>query len=280
MTEITKELSKEEVGKPQPFMAPTTFAEMMALANTLAKSDIVPNGFKGRPENILIAIGMGREVGLNPFQALQSIMVVNGRPSLWGDAVIGIVQASGLLEYCEEAMDEKNTKATCKVKRRGDPVEVVRSFSVEDAKKAQLLAKLGPWQQYPTRMLQLRARSWALRDKFADLLRGLQIREEVEDYVETSSEVAEELPLRKSEIQTAAAEVESHLNKALEKAGLISTEDRKAIAELAVDKGWTTEGMKDLLASRYKIASSRDLPIDKLADLKDVLVNGLPPAAA
>jgi hypothetical protein len=67
------------------------------------------------------------------------------------------------------------------VKRR-DRSPVVRTFSEADAKKAGLWGKAGPWQQYPSRMLQMRARSWALRDAFPDALRGLGIREEVADY--------------------------------------------------------------------------------------------------
>lgn len=59
---------------------------------------------------------------------------------------------------------------------------IARSFSVSDAKKAGLWNKQGPWQQYPKRMLQMRARAWALRDGCADMLRGFQVREEVEDY--------------------------------------------------------------------------------------------------
>ena len=49
------------------------------------------------------------------------------------------------------------------------------------AKKASLWTKPGPWQQYPDRMLQMRARGFALRDTFADVLRGLISREEAED---------------------------------------------------------------------------------------------------
>src|SRR5690606_6210149 len=56
------------------------------------------------------------------------------------------------------------------------------TFSVADAKKAGLWGKQGPWQQYPKRMLSMRARAFALRDGFADVLRGLGIAEEVQDH--------------------------------------------------------------------------------------------------
>jgi hypothetical protein len=67
------------------------------------------------------------------------------------------------------------------IKRR-DRSAVVRTFSEADAKKAGLWGKSGPWAQYPARMLQMRARGWALRDAFPDALKGLGIREEVQDY--------------------------------------------------------------------------------------------------
>ena len=51
-----------------------------------------------------------------------------------------------------------------------------------DAKRAGLAGKSGPWTQYPRRMLQMRARGFALRDAFPDLLRGLVTAEEAMDY--------------------------------------------------------------------------------------------------
>ncbi len=71
------------------------------------------------------------------------------------------------------------------------------SFSMDDAKRAGLAGKKGPWQDYPRRMRQMRARSFALRDAFADALRGLSVREEVMDYVDVTAEVIEEKPRAK-----------------------------------------------------------------------------------
>jgi hypothetical protein len=113
------------------------------------------------------------------MQAMQNLAVINGRPSLWGDAVIALVRSSPLCEYVIET-DDGNT-ATCKVKRRGDPGEQVRTFSMEDAQAAGLKGKQGPWTQYPKRMRQMRARAFALRDVFPDVLRGLPVAEELLD---------------------------------------------------------------------------------------------------
>jgi hypothetical protein len=159
-------------------LAPQNLEEAFRFADMMSKSNLVPKEFAGNPGNILVAIQWGAELGLQPMQAMQNIAVINGRPSLWGDSVIGIVKASPLCEYVtEEATDDQ---AVCKVKRRGEP-EQVRVFSTSDAKKAGLLNKPGPWTQYPKRMMQMRARSWALRDVFPDVLRGMPIAEEVMD---------------------------------------------------------------------------------------------------
>jgi hypothetical protein len=93
--------------------------------------------------------------------------------------VLALVLASPLCEYIEEW--EENGTAFCKVKRKGKPEDIQR-FGDEEAKKAGLLGKQGPWSQYPQRMKKMRARSFAVRDNFADVLKGIQIAEEVGDY--------------------------------------------------------------------------------------------------
>lgn len=166
------------VPRQQFDLSPQTFEQALTFSNYLADSDMVPKDFKGKPGNCLIAMQWGAEIGLKPLQALQNLAVINGRPALWGDAVIAIVRGSPLCEYVVES-DDGHT-AVCKVKRRGEP-EQVRQFSMDDAKAAGLVGKQGPWTQYPKRMRQMRARAFALRDVFPDVLRGLPVAEEVMD---------------------------------------------------------------------------------------------------
>ena len=142
-------------------LSPQTFEQAMKFSHMLADSDLVPKDFKGKPGNCLIAMQWGAELGLKPMQAMQNLAVINGRPALWGDAVIALVRSSPLCEFVIET-DDGNT-ATCRVKRRGEP-EQVRTFSMDDARAAGLAGKQGPWAQYPQRMRQMRARAFALRD--------------------------------------------------------------------------------------------------------------------
>lgn len=159
-------------------LSPRNFEQALTFSDYLAESDLVPKDFKGRPGNCLIAMQWGAELGLKPLQALQNLAIINGRPALWGDAVIALVRSSPLCEFIIES-DDGHT-ATCRVKRRGEP-EQSRTFGMDDAKTAGLLGKSGPWTQYPKRMRQMRARAFALRDVFPDVLRGLPVAEEVMD---------------------------------------------------------------------------------------------------
>jgi len=164
---------------------PQSLEDAFRLSKAIALSGLAPRGMD-KPEQITVAIIAGAELGLAPFQALQSFAVVNGRPTLWGDGLMAVARAQGIKarEWIEGEGDD--LVAHCEVTRPDTAEVIARSFSVADAKKAQLWGKQGPWQSYPKRMLQMRARAWALRDGCADMLRGFQVREEVEDFSATS----------------------------------------------------------------------------------------------
>ena len=164
--------------------APATITEAIQFSEMLAKSAMVPKQYQGKPEDIMVAVQWGYEIGLAPLQALQNISVINGKPSVYGDAAMALVQASPLCEGVEEFIEGEGTTnpvAVCVAHRKGrKPVRA--TFSVEDAKRAGLWGKQGPWQAYPKRMMQMRARGFALRDAFPDVLKGLITAEEAQDY--------------------------------------------------------------------------------------------------
>lgn len=166
-------------------LQPTNFKEALEFAHLICKTSFVPAQFKGKPEETLVAIQFGNEVGLAPLQALQNIAVINGRPTIWGDAALALVQTHPGCEYIKETPIKDaagdNRGWECVIKRKGYPEHTV-VFTIEHAKKAGLWGKQGPWTTYPTRMLQMRARGFAFRDRFADALKGLIFREEAEDY--------------------------------------------------------------------------------------------------
>lgn len=168
--------------------APATITEAMEFSKMLADSTMVPRAYQGKPQDIMVCVQWGYEIGLAPMQALQNIAVINGKPSVYGDAAMALVQASAVCEGVEEFFEGEGTPnpiAVCVAHRRGRK-PVTAKFSVEDAKRAGLWGKTGPWQAYPKRMMQMRARGFALRDQFADVLKGLMTIEEATDHTPSS----------------------------------------------------------------------------------------------
>jgi hypothetical protein len=180
-----------EISTVQPRgLALDTFEDAFRFSKLVATSDFAPKDFRGKPESCLLAIQHGAELGLSPMQSLQSIAVVNGRPSVYGDTALAVCKGSPVCEWVRETIEGEGEHmvAVCQAKRRGDAQPVESRFGVAEAKKAGLWGKSGPWTQYPRRMLQMRARGFALRDAFPDVLRGLVTAEEAADYTHVEAE--------------------------------------------------------------------------------------------
>lgn len=162
-------------------IVPQTMDEAWRLAELVIQAGLTPDGID-TPQKAMIAIMQGLEVGMPPMMALSSIAVINKRPTIWGDGALGLVRGSGLLESFKEFEEVRDGSMTavCRVKRVHEE-EIERTFSVADATTARLVDK-PIWKSYAKRMRQMRARAYALRDTFTDVLKGLQIREEVQDY--------------------------------------------------------------------------------------------------
>ena len=144
------------MAKTEFLPAPKSADEAFALADLLAKSELLPKDFRGKPSNIVIGMMWSHNLGIPFLQGMQYIAVVNGK-------------------LC----------AICTVKRRGIASPFVRQFTQRDAEVAFLWNKQGPWKQYPKRMLQMRARAYALRDAFPDVLSGMGIAEEQQDVADS-----------------------------------------------------------------------------------------------
>ncbi len=191
------------------FSLPKTYTEAKELAKDFAKSGMVPKHYENKPEAIVVAWDLGLNLGLGLTQSLQSIYVVNGMPTVWGDAALALVKSSGLLESIDESVPGQ-----CTVKRKGEKAVTV-NFSMKEAQDAGLTGK-AIWKQYPARMLKMRNRAFALRDVFPDVLKGLSIKEEAEDYkdpypdaIDTKSATA---PIRNVLAETVTSTTETVTN--------------------------------------------------------------------
>lgn len=186
------------VANERGYIAPTTVEEAMRMANAVIRGGLAPSSYNNDPGKIMLGIMAALEAGLPPLYGLRQIAIINGRPVIWGDAAMALVQSKNLIaSVIEEQIgttpdtddlanwpDDYGYRVT--LGRRGQEGQYVGEFTVGMAKRAQLWlnAKKVPWMQHPQRMLKIRARTFPLRDGFADALGGIAIREEIEDSFE------------------------------------------------------------------------------------------------
>lgn len=162
-----------------------SYDDMRRYAADLAGTDFCPKEYRGKPVDCMVAMQYGMELGLSIMASLRSIAVINGKPSIYGDGLLAVCQGSPAFDHAvfqEFESGEGDQKGwTCRVGRVGGTT-AERRFTIADAKQAKLWGKSGPWTFYPSRMLQMRCRGFALRDMFSDILSGIISREEAMDY--------------------------------------------------------------------------------------------------
>jgi hypothetical protein len=250
------------VANPITSIRLTSIGDILQFADHAAVSGLVPENYRNKPADIVIAVMQGAELGLPPIQALNSIAVINGRPSVWGDAVPGLCYASGKVEDIEEHFDgspgQDDYTAVCIAKRRGVPSPKIGRFSQADAKVAGLYGK-ATHSKYPARMMMWRARHFALHDAFPDVLRGIGTRElDAEDLeASTGPKWSKPMPERQAEVKP-GVQADGWDNTWFLGVGMKLQAEQNAW-------NWT----KLLITSLKEAPTKRD--VDEIADRADVL---------
>lgn len=164
---------------------PRDFGEAMTMARTFAASKIL--GAYGTPEQVMLVMATGAELGIPPTAALRGLYVVEGRIFMSSDLMVALCIRS---PHCErfDLTEQSDTAAAYTVKRKGDREQTFR-FSIEDAKRAQLGGEDGKggmkassnWMKYPGTMCRHRAAAIAARAIFPDVIMGLYEKGEQEE---------------------------------------------------------------------------------------------------
>lgn len=156
-------------------------SELWRLAGAAVAGGFAPRGLETR-EKAFAAMAFGDELGFPPMASLRCIAVVNGKPALYSEGILAVVQKSGKLESHEESFDGEgdNFAAICVMKRKGLPAIAIR-YAVADARKAGLWGKQGPWSNSPKDMLMWKARHRAVKAAFSDLTMGVDVVEDLRD---------------------------------------------------------------------------------------------------
>ena len=244
-----------ELIKAGNWLTATNMEQAVKVAEMLAKSTLVPKAYQGQPANVLVAMAYGESFGMQPLQAMQSVAVVNGMPGLYGDGLLAVCRSCSSWEWMQEAIDGET--AICTAKRRNEP-EVTATFSVQDAKRAQLWGKQGPWTQYPMRMLAMRARAFALRNLYADVLRGMGSAEELQD-----------IPAETPAVQVEPARID-HAEQPQTKAAAILTKARAKRQAKPAAIPEVIETQPEPAAGESSVAQDDARRVENLADIRTI----------
>lgn len=141
----------------------------MHYARALASSNLLPGAYRQNPANVLVAIEYGTALGLAPMVAIQSIHVVDGKPTASSQLIGSLVRRAG--HRLRVTGDAK--RATAEIVRNDDPEYVFRSeWTMERATQANLASK-SVWKQYPDAMLKARAITEVARNACPEVLAGV-----------------------------------------------------------------------------------------------------------
>jgi len=220
------------------------FDSAYRLAKNLAMSMIIPADLRGKPADVLVIVLYGQELGLAPMQAINTIDVVKGRPSLRANLWVALARKAG---HKVRVIEETADSCTVRVIRHDDPEPHIVKYTLEDAKIAGLLSN-DNYRKNPKAMLYARAASTCCRRACPEVAMGF-----VDEYEMTAGE-----PARPTLAQVAAERADQP----------------PAVAPAVVE-----EDDAAMLAEVAAIAAEQDQPLDAEVVADPVDVSGWPEVA-
>lgn len=173
-------LSTEEIRNGLSRLDTANEPNLLVLAETLYRSGFFhskdPDKSLKNASQAVVKILAGREIGLPAVQSMSHLYVVDGKVALEAAAIDVLIHKAGF-SYKVRQLDDR----ACSLEFfKADESLGVSTFSMEDATKAGLTNKGGPWKQYPRNMLRSRALANGARWFCGAALGGVYTREELE----------------------------------------------------------------------------------------------------
>lgn len=142
--------------------------DRMRYAEALSGASLLPESYRGKPANLLLALEYGSALGIAPMVAVQEIHVIKGKPTLSALLQAALVRRAGhTLRVTGDS-----SSATCEIIRADDPTFTFSTtWTLERAKAAGLLTN-DSWRKYPDNMLKARAISECARNACPDVIAG------------------------------------------------------------------------------------------------------------
>lgn len=156
--------------------------QAMEAAQVFAATSLIPKALQGKPQDVLLVLLKGAELGLKPLQALSEIHIVDGKAGVSAKLKMALCLQRPECEFFV-MVSSTAEKAVYRAKRKGAPEPVEYSYSIEDAKRAGLTHKQN-WQNHPAAMLRARCSSALADSLFPDLVQGVMTHDELKEVEE------------------------------------------------------------------------------------------------
>ena len=161
------------------------FGDMWKIATQYSKSDLVPENYKGKPQNVIIALGMAQKTGFDVYTIMNNLNIVKGKASWSGSFCRTLIEATGLykdldlIEVGERGKDDWGYYAQAVRKTDG---KIVKGATVTiGMANAEGWLKNSKWKSMPELMLQYRCMAFFARVYASSAINGIQTSEEIED---------------------------------------------------------------------------------------------------
>ncbi len=234
---------------------PRSIDEVRTLASMLSKSSLLPPDLRGKEADVAVSIMAGQELGMPPMAAIRGVHVVKGKPVLSADAMVGVVLGRGIAKYfrCAEESPESVTYETLRI---GDPEPQRMTWTMEDAKRAQLTGG-DNWKKYPRAMLKARCKAALARDVYPDVLAGCYTDDEAREFDDARprSEPTKRAPAPPKHVDVEDAEIVEESNgQAADEvlAKIADTMTEPDLRALAPQLAALTEPLKSAARAAYK----------------------------
>lgn len=145
-------------------------SDVIKVANLIAETEFVPEEYRDSAPAVAAAILTGRELGIGPMMSLRHVQLVKGVPTLSAEYKRARVLAAG---HDFEVLELTTQRCRVRGRRAGTPKWLEVTFTMDDARTAQIVKDKGAWKTRPRRMLFARAGSELCDFIFADVTNGL-----------------------------------------------------------------------------------------------------------
>jgi hypothetical protein len=168
-----------------------SFEDGQRIAKGLASSDLVPASYKNNIPNTMIALEMANRLKISPFEVMQNLDIIKGKPSWSSTFIIASINSCGRFKPLRFEFVGSNPKSDdygCRAYTEDMDGNKLSGPLVTwlMVKSEGWLSKTGSkWQTMPELMFQYRAASFFGRLYAPDILKGMQTLDEVKDEFST-----------------------------------------------------------------------------------------------